>query len=319
MQQAKSMICNRKMKPKAFKQNSKIRLIAPAGPIKQEKLHNAQSKLSSMGFECSFTDRILHQHPYLAGSDENRLLDLHEAFEDNSINAILCIRGGYGTTRIIDKIDYSLIKRNPKIFIGYSDITALLNSIWQKTGLVCFHGVMGSSTFTEYTKQQLTNLLNNNISEITTFDKDAIKVLKKGKIRGNMVGGNLAIVNSLIGTDYEIDFTDKIAFFEDIGEDFYKIDRMITQLLLTKSFKKSAGIILGTFNKCKHYNGELEDKTISLNDIFVERFKDLDIPIISGFSFGHVDNQAIFPIGINVELDTDNAHTIKLREAMFDY
>ncbi len=307
------------MKPKLFNKNTKIRLIAPAGPITEEKLHNAQSKLSSMGLQCSFTDRILRRHPYLAGSDNNRLLDLHEAFEDNNVSAIMCIRGGYGTARLIDKIDYSLIKRNPKILIGYSDITALLNSIWQKTGLVCFHGVMGSSTFTDYTKKQLLNLLNNNIAEISTFDKSKIKILKQGNAKGKPVGGNLAIVNSLIGTDYEIDFTDKIAFFEDIGEDFYKIDRMITQLLLTKSFKKSAGIILGTFNKCKHYNDGLEDKTISLNDIFAERFKDLNIPIISGFSFGHVDNQAIFPIGVDVELDTDNAYKINLLETIFDY
>lgn len=306
------------MKAKALKPNSKIALIAPAGAINEQKLLKAQETLEKMGFRVSFTKRILYQNSYLAGSDNERLSDLHEAFEDSTNDAILCIRGGYGAARIVDKIDYSLIKNNPKIFIGYSDITALLNSIWQKTSLVCFHGVLGTSSFTDYTKLQFLNIFTNNLpnNEILTQDKNQISIIKNGKASGELVGGNLSIVNSLIGTDYEIDFTDKIAFFEDIGEDFYKIDRMITQLLLTKTFRKSAGIILGTFNKCMNYEGgdSYTNSELTLNDIFTERFKDLDIPIINGFSFGHVDEQAIFPIGIKAQLDTKKAFSIKLLE-----
>ncbi len=303
------------MKP--LKKNSEIALIAPAGPITEDKLQKAQAKISELGLKSSYTNRILGQHPFLAGSDKDRLQDLHEAFEDTSKDAILCIRGGYGTTRIVDDIDYSLIKRNPKVFIGYSDITALLNSIWQKTGLITFHGVLGSSAFTDYTKQQFTELFFKKLvkNEITTFDKNEISIVKNGKAQGKLVGGNLALVCSLIGTNYEIDFTNKIAFFEDIGEDFYKIDRMLTQLLHTKTFKHAAGIIMGTFNECTH---EGDDNSISLNDIFKDRFQNLNIPIINGFSFGHVDNQAIFPVGINAELDTENCEKITIKEQIFD-
>ncbi len=307
------------MKPKIFDKTSKIRLIAPAGPINKEQLEQAESKLESMGFRSHFSERVLYQHPYLAGSDADRLRDLHEAFEDSESDAIICIRGGYGTARLLDKIDFSLIKRNPKIFIGYSDITALLNSFWQKTGLVCFHGVLGTSTFTDYTRKQFVNLFENNVDEIFTYDKNSINVLREGKARGKLAGGNLAIVNSLIGTDYQVDFTNKIAFFEDIAEDFYKIDRMLTQLLLAGSLQKATAIILGTFTDCKHQPKHIvSDIPISLDEIFAEKFKDLKIPIISGFSFGHFDNKAIFPLGIDVEIDTNSAYKIKLLEKIFD-
>ncbi len=303
------------MKPKPFKKNSKIRLIAPAGFIDKQRLELAQLKLSSMGFSSCFSERILSKQLYLAGSDSNRCLDLHEAFEDESCDAIMCIRGGYGTTRLLNKIDYSLIKRNPKIFIGYSDITALLNTIWQKTSLVCFHGIMGCSAFTDYSKQQLINLLNDDITSISTFDKSSINVLSEGKAQGRLAGGNLTLISALVGTDYEVDFTNKIAFFEDVGEDFYKIDRMLTQLLLTKSFNKVSAIILGKFHKC---SCKLIDNSVTLDDIFKDKLQRLNIPIISGFSFGHVDNQAIFPVGINVEINTNYAYEIKLSEKLFD-
>ncbi len=307
------------MKPTIFNKNSKIKFIAPAGPIQPEQLTLTENIFTQMGFRCSFGKRILCQNHYLAGSDDERLLDLHEAFADKSISAIICIRGGYGSARLLEKIDYDLIKNNPKIFIGYSDITALLNSFWQKAGLVCFHGIMGNSSFTDYTKLQLSNLLTNDIEEISTYKKDDITIIKQGKARGKLAGGNLAIVNSLIGTDYEVNFADKIAFFEDIGEDLYKIDRMLTQLLLTKNFRKVKAIILGEFTNCTNDTQNNSDKNpLSLNDIFVEKFKSLTVPVISGFSFGHVDNQAIFPIGINAEIDTDNAHKIKLLEPIFN-
>ncbi len=302
------------MKPKPFKKNSKIRLIAPAGFIDKQQLELARFKLSSMGFSSCFSERILSKQLYLAGSDSNRCLDLHEAFEDKSCDAIMCIRGGYGTTRLLNKIDYSLIKRNPKIFIGYSDITALLNTIWQKTSLVCFHGIMGCSAFTDYSKQQLINLLNDDITSISTFDKSSINVLSEGKAQGRLAGGNLTLINALVGTDYEVDFTNKIAFFEDVGEDFYKIDRMLTQLLLTKSFNKVSAIIFGKFHKC---SCKLIDNSVTLDDIFRDKLQHLNIPIISGFSFGHVDNQAIFPVGINVEINTNYAYEIKLSEKLF--
>ena len=307
------------LKPKALKKNSRIGLIAPAGPINESQLAKAQDNLLEMGFRSCFTDRILHRKGYLAGEDSTRLDDLHEAFENNDIDAILCIRGGYGSARIIDQIDFELIKQNPKIFIGYSDITALLNIIRQKTGLICFHGVVGTSAFSEYTKSQFQKLFFNQVSdnEIYTAQPTLLEVLNKGKAKGQLVGGNLAIINSLLATPFELDFTNKIVFLEDVGETPYKIDRMLTQLLLSGNLQKAAGIILGTFKNCDIDQEEITpENSLSLIQVFEDKLKSLDIPVISNFSFGHIKDQAIFPIGIEAEIDTTR-NSIRLLESVF--
>ncbi len=304
------------IKPRKLIGNSMIAIIAPAGPVRQEQIDKAQDVLSEMGYRSCYNKAILSKKGHLAGSDEVRLNDLHEAFENKDINAVICIRGGYGTTRIIDKIDYDLIKRNPKIFIGYSDITALLNSINQQVGLITFHGVVGISAFTEYTKKEFSSILSAEENELIIYPKDnnTIKTIFPGKAKGRLVGGNLSLVNALIGTKYQIDFADKIVFLEDIGEAPYKIDRMLTQLLLCDCLQKASGIILGIFTDCDINNKELtSENSLSLVEVFKERLGHLNIPIISGFSFGHVQNQAIFPIGIEAELDT-GFNGIKLLE-----
>lgn len=307
------------LKPKQLKKNNQIALITPAGPISEQQLAKAQENLLSMGFKSCFSKRVFERNGYLAGDDKTRLTDLHEAFENKQVDAILCIRGGYGTMRILDKIDYSLIKRNPKTIIGYSDITALLNAIWQKTGLVTFHGVVGSSAFSPYTKQQFVELLVNQSAnnESIKSREDKLKIITNGEAMGQLVGGNLAMINSLLGTSFEIDFANKIAFFEDVNEAPYKIDRMLTQLLLSGSLQKASGIVLGNFKGCDINNDDITNKnSLSLDEVFNDRLGDLGIPVVSGFSFGHVKDQAIFPIGIKAELDTAST-SIKLLENVF--
>jgi len=308
------------LKPKALKKGSLIALVAPAGPVKESQLAKAQENLSEMGFRTCFTERILQRKGYLAGGDSSRLEDLHEAFENSDVEAILCIRGGYGSARIIDKIDYKLIKQNPKIFIGYSDITALLNAIWQKTGLICFHGVVGTSSFSNYTKDQFLNLFLNQLinNEILALETELLNKITEGRAKGQLVGGNLSIITSLLATPFELDFTNKIVFLEDIGEPPYKIDRMLTQLLLSGNFQMAVGIILGKFTNCDIDQKEItSENSLSLNDVFVDRLKGLNIPIIKDFSFGHIKDQAIFPIGIEAEIDTNNK-SIKLLEGAFE-
>lgn len=298
------------IKPKALKKNSTIALIAPAGPISESQLASAQENLAEMGFKSTFTEKILEKKGYLAGSDEIRINDLHEAFNNENADAILCIRGGYGCSRIIDQIDYELIKKHPKIFIGYSDITALLNAIWQKTGLITFHGVVGTSAFTPYTRQQFENIVTNQSSkyQINTKQPDDLNIIHEGKCNGQLVGGNLSIIISLIGTPYEINFENKILFIEEVNEAPYKIDRMLTQLLLNGNIKNAAGIILGKFNGCDIDHAEITvNNSLSLNEIFDNRLKKLSIPVLSGFSFGHVMDQALFPIGIKAGFDTADA------------
>lgn len=307
------------IKPKALSKGSNIALIAPAGPINENQLAKAQEKIHELGFNSCFTDRILLKKGYLAGKDNERLKDLHEAFDNTEIDAILCIRGGYGSARIIDQIDYSIIKRNPKIFIGYSDITALLNAIWQKTGLICFHGVVGNSAFSTYTRNHFLQLMTNNLesNKIVSHPNSNTYNINTGTARGKLVGGNLALINSLLGTPYQIDFTDKIVFLEDIGEAPYKIDRMLTQLLLTGQLEKAAGIVLGEFYKCDIDNDEItHENSLSLKYVLEDRLKGLNIPILGNFSFGHIKDQAIFPIGLEAELNTDYPE-VKLCESIF--
>jgi muramoyltetrapeptide carboxypeptidase len=298
------------IKPNRLKKNSLIALIAPAGPVKQDQIDKAQNVLSGMGFRSCYNESILSQKGYLAGDDETRLKDLHQAFEQENIDAIICIRGGYGCSRIVDRIDYDLIKQNPKIFIGYSDITVLLNAIHQQTGLITFHGIVGTSAFTEYTKAVFSDILTSFENEFIIYpeDKNSFETILPGKAKGKLVGGNLSLVTTMIGTKYQPNFDKNIVFLEDIGEAPYRIDRMLTQLLLNGCLQKASGIILGEFTDCDINNKDITDKnSLSLKEVFNDRLGNLQIPIISGFSFGHVKNQAIFPVGIEAELDTSIA------------
>ncbi|MFN8259292.1 MAG: LD-carboxypeptidase [Bacteroidales bacterium] len=296
------------IRPKALTQGSLIALIAPAGPIVQEQLDKAQKTLSDLGFRSCFTPDILARKGYLAGDDNIRLNDLHHAFERQDIDAILCIRGGYGAARIVEKVDYKLIKKNPKIFIGYSDITVLLNAINQKTGLVTFHGVLGTSVFNEYTKRIFSAVLTNNTSGelIKTVYPDDISVINPGKASGILAGGNLSIIASLAGTNFRVNFKDKIVFLEDIDEAPYRIDRMLTQLLLTGSLQNASAIVLGNFKGCDLDNQKITaGNSLSLQEVFADRLSNLKIPVVQGYSFGHSENQALFPIGAKAIIDSN--------------
>ena len=304
------------IKPKALKKGNTIALIAPAGPVSQEQLTRAVNRFENLGFKVVYQNRILDRKGYLAGNDLDRLDEIHNAFLDPGIDAIICIRGGYGSSRIVAKLDYQLIKQNPKIFAGYSDITVLLNAIWQKAGLVTFHGIVGNSEFSEYTTQAFFNILNNEKreAEIYNYPENVIGSIVNGKASGILAGGNLSIIASLMGTAYEIDFKDKIVFIEDIDEAPYRIDRMLTQLLLSGKLQKASGIVLGDFRACDIDEKDKEQKkSFTLSEVLSDRLGNLGIPVLKGFSFGHIKNQTIFPIGINAEIDTSKPY-IKLTE-----
>ncbi len=295
------------IKPQSIKKGNTIALIAPAGPITEEQLQKACIRIESLGFNVLYNDRVLHRKGYLAGDDHSRLAGLHEAFANKKADLVLCIRGGYGCGRFVDKIDYDLIKHNPKIFIGFSDITVLLNAIWSETGLVTFHGVIGNSAFPEFTRRSFLEILSSQTSgyKIYTHDPSSLGIISEGKASGQLICGNLSIINSLIGTKYEMDLANKIVFIEDIDEAPYRIDRMLTQLLLTGKLQKAAGIILGDFKGCDNENNpDDQKKSLSLSQVFSDRLGELKIPVLTGFSFGHIEHQAIFPIGIKAEIDT---------------
>ncbi len=315
----KSPMKKRILKPKHLKKGQSIGLIAPGSSITEDKLQAAISNLESLGLKPVYTKNILAKHGYLAGKDEDRLSDLHQMFGDPKIDGIWCIRGGYGCTRLLPFIDYKLIKKNPKVLIGYSDITALLQGIYKKTGLIGFHGPVAVSNPTSYTienfqkvvmhstdKIVLKNAVENQNSETKNYQT---KVIKEGKASGKLIGGNLSLISALAGTKYKLSFKNKILFLEDVGEKPYRIDRMLTQLRQSCDLRKASAILLGIFNDCEGGNNSL-----SLMETLEDRLGDLDIPVIYGMSFGHIDHQFTLPIGINASLDT-KAQTLTLLES----
>ncbi|MEL7123811.1 MAG: LD-carboxypeptidase, partial [Bacteroidota bacterium] len=247
---------------------------------------------------------------YNAGTDQQRLDDLHSMFRDLNVKAVWCVRGGYGCTRLLPMIDYELIRNNPKILIGYSDITALCNIIFQKTGLVTFHGPVASSTFEDYSIKAIQKVLmeakpmniqlNNHPNKIPTVDCQPF-TLKAGETSGVLAGGNLSLLAAMVGTPYEVDLNNKLVFIEEIGEKPYRIDRMLTQLRQSGSFKNVKGIVMGIFNDC---NPEPEDESLSLKQCLVDRLKTIDVPIQYGYAFGHIRHQFVLPVGINAQLNT---------------
>ncbi|OQY04877.1 MAG: hypothetical protein B6I20_02270 [Bacteroidetes bacterium 4572_117] len=311
------------IKVQSLKKGDTIGLITPASPISPEQLEQATKMLHSLGYKTYHTEKVLFKKGYLAGTDTDRLDDMHHMFENKSVDAIMCIRGGYGTPRILPGIDYDLIRKNPKPFIGYSDITALLQAIYKFSGLVGFHGVVGTSDFTEYTKNNFFEVLTNPSDELVISsilpnsdegDEFNPYVIEHGKAQGELAGGNLALIAALIGTPYEIELEGKLLFIEEIGEAPYKVDRMLTQLILTSKLQKAKGIVLGVFNGCDFNDDDITaENSLSLKEVIEDRLSGFGIPVMYGFTFGHIANQAIFPIGIKAELDTESM-TVKLLE-----
>lgn len=311
-----------KLVPKRLKKGDTIGLIAPGYEVKPEVLKEMKSTLVEMGFVPFHTDRILENHGYFSHSDEERAADLNEMFANPEIDAILCARGGYGCTRIMQMINYENIKSNPKILVGFSDVTALLNGIHQETGLVTFHGPVGSTLNDDYSKQQLLTRLESpkysqTIENVVLDDEGMLKnpeyeryTITTGSASGKLVGGSLSLIIALVGTPHEIDFTDAIVCIEDVEEAPYRMDRMLTQLVEGSTFKKAKGIVFGV---CAGCDSTPDPKGFTLKEVIMDRIAPLNIPAAYGMSFGHVPNNFTFPIGIQARWDADKM-TLELLE-----
>lgn len=307
--------------PKKLTEGSLIGLIAPGGDVSEKQLKEAQQNLENLGFKTYFTQNILAKEGYLAGSDEQRASDIMHMFTNPKVDAIFCVRGGYGTARTLNLLNYEQIKQNPKILIGYSDITALITALYQRIGLVSFHGPVATSTFNSFSIESMKNVIQTPQNEYIydyLREKDTeqsseydVYTISGGKASGKLIGGNLMMLVSLVGTKYEPDFEDKIIFIEEVREKPYKVDRMLTQLLMATNFSKAAGIVCGIFNKC---DAENLDESFSLKEVLTRRLQPLNIPIFYGAPFGHVENKWCLPVGINAFLDADNK-TLKLLES----
>jgi muramoyltetrapeptide carboxypeptidase len=285
-----------------------VALIAPSSPPSEEKLAKAIANLTALGFNIREGKSLRTRHGHLAGTDAERLSDLHEAFQDPSIDAIWCVRGGYGASRLLPQIDYELIRKHPKLLIGYSDVTALHLAIHARTGLVTIHGPVAASDFPENTLQHFRAIVMDGVERHVVaaptqdFAGDEYKpfTISPGQATGQLTGGNLALLSALAGTPFAPVFRKKIVFIEDVGEQPYRIDRMLTQLLQATDLSKAAGIALGVFNDCQP---KPDSPSLSLADTLRDRLGGLGIPVVYGIPFGHVNDQATLPYGIPATLD----------------
>jgi muramoyltetrapeptide carboxypeptidase len=253
--------------------------------------------LESSGFEVCLAPHVYHEEGYLAGHDEARLDDLHGMLQDREIRAIFCARGGYGSLRLLDRINYDLAIQNQKILVGYSDITALLIAVQAKTGLITFHGPMVRDLECGH-QRNLGNLLSLISSDKhEKIDISGCTVLVPGKAEGPLIGGNLSLICHLLGTPFMPSLDGCILFLEDRGEAPYRLDRMLTHLALTGRLKRIAGLIAGQFIEC----GETAD----INRLLLDVISELGIPLVSGFPIGHGSQNLALPLGPRADFDTE--------------
>jgi muramoyltetrapeptide carboxypeptidase len=309
----------KKIKPVRLKKGDTIALIAPAGAVfNKTHIEKIEKRLTSLGFKTKRGKTLFLQEGYLAGDDTLRAKELNGFFKDPSVNAILAMRGGWGCARILDMIDYELIKKNPKIIMGYSDITALLIAITTKTGLITFHGPMGYSSWKQFSTQQVLNVLVEG-KPYKLFNPEnyleGLVTLSAGKSSGELIGGNLTVITSLIGTKYEPDWSNKILFLEETSEEPYRIDRMLWQLKLAGVYNKINGCVLGAFNKC---DPEEPQKSFSLNQVLNQHFKHQKFPVYKGAAFGHIVPKFTLPIGAKVKINANDFY-IELMEKSVKY
>ncbi|RJX33645.1 MAG: LD-carboxypeptidase [Desulfurivibrio sp.] len=282
--------------PLSLQKGDTIGLVAPAGPFDEEEFARGVQILDQYGFKLRIPRELATRHNYLAGQDRHRAAIFHEIWRDPEVKAVLAVRGGYGSLRILPAIDYQLLRLQPKILIGFSDITALHCAIFQQTGLVTFHGPM-VTTLAKSDRESLLSFFDTITSgSCRPITDQALEILKPGRAAGRLSGGNLTTLVHLLATPFEVSWRDRIVLLEDVGEAPYRIDRMLTQLKMAGRFAGIRGLILGSFTNC----GEREMIWARVLELFNEE----DLPIWGNFPSGHGNRNMIVPLGSEAVMDS---------------
>jgi muramoyltetrapeptide carboxypeptidase len=307
------------LRPRRLAVGGTVGLIAPANAtFLSSELEIARETFEALGLRVRLGRHLLDRYGYLAGADEARAADVNAAFADPSIDAIFALRGGWGSARLLPRLDYDAIRRHPKILVGYSDVTALLLAIHARTGLVTFHGPVGVSTWTPFSVEHMAAVL---------FEADApllanpvelrdgivqvehrIQTITPGRARGRLVGGNLTVLTAILGSPYLPSWDGAILFLEDTGEQVYRVDRMLTQLALAGVLSRVAGVVFGRCTDCKPGDGY---GALTLDEVLADHVKTLRVPAFRGAMIGHIDQQFTVPVGAEAEIDADRG-TIQL-------
>ncbi|MGB7450607.1 MAG: LD-carboxypeptidase [Lysobacterales bacterium] len=312
------------LKPPRLQAGDTVALINPAGAtFHPEDVLIARESLAALGLKMKTGEHLLDRYGYLAGTDKDRASDVNSMFADREVKAILTLRGGWGCNRILDLLEYRLIAKNPKIIMGYSDITSLLLALNAKTGLVTFHGPVGISSWNEYSTDFVKKLLFNaevfsmenpkDIGDHLTRVKDRVLTINSGKARGKLLGGNLSVLTAMVGSDYLPDFKGNILFLEEVGEDIYRVDRMLTQLKLAGILGQISGFVFGKCSDCGPGKGY---GSLTLQEVLRDHIKPLGIPAWYGSMIGHIEDKFTIPLGIESEIDADTGRITLLDSAV---
>ncbi|MFP4527497.1 MAG: LD-carboxypeptidase [Candidatus Kapaibacterium sp.] len=301
--------------PPGLRKGSRVAITAPASPTSMWGISHGMKAFKRLGCHVEVGNTIKkheYKYRYFSASDEERASELMEYAERPDIDCILCARGGYGVMRILPMLDFDIFRRNPKIIMGFSDITALINALYFKTGLVGFHGPVASSTFDSFTIENMKKMiLQNSDFKPLRISHPTMHSFSPGKARGRLLGGNLSMLTSTLGTDYEIDSRGAVLFIEEVDEHAYKIDRMLTQLKLSGKLDDAAAIAIGYFKNLNYRRPFYPNKSFSLMEVFGQILGSLKKPVILGLPIGHINNKLTLPIGIEAELNADdNSFTI---------
>jgi muramoyltetrapeptide carboxypeptidase len=300
------------IRPPRLARGSRVALVAPAGPLlERDDLTRAEALCRALGYEPLLGPNTGRRYGYFAGTDEQRLADLNEALRDPDVGAIWCIRGGYGVTRILDQVDFDALARRPRPLIGYSDITAVLNAALRHAGVVTFHAPMARVSMPPFSRWHFERVLTSPEPagrlgrlpvppDVLVPKENRIMALRPGVAEGPLVGGNLSLIQCLVGTPHLPELDGAILFLEDVGEDLYRIDRMLAHLRTVGFLGRLAGIAVGRFTELKR---GMSDGVLGFDEVLATYFLPLGIPVAYGFPVGHIDDQWTLPIGVRARLD----------------
>lgn len=301
------------IRPPALRRGDKAALVAPAGPVSPKGLEKARVAVEALGLEAEVFGGLDSRFRYLAAPDEARAEALQEAFSEPAVRAVFSLRGGYGTTRLLPLLDFGLLGANPTIFVGSSDLTALLTALVEEAGLVAFHGPPAAEGLLGQTGSPLQESFWRLVGEPKPLGEvrpRGLRVLQGGRARGRLVGGCLSLIAATVGTPWQLRARGAVLFLEDVGEAAYRIDRMLTQISQAGVLDGVAAVVVGEMVDCPVPKGE----AWTIDDVMTERLGHLGVPLLAGFPSGHGRNEVVLPMGVEVEVDAEGG-SVTVREA----
>ena len=312
------------VKAPRLKPGDTVGLIEPASAtFESEKVELSVEVIEALGLKAKPAPHVADRYGYLAGKDEDRARDVNQMFADPAVNAIMAVRGGWGCARLLPYLDFNVIAKNPKILIGYSDLTALLLAVYARTGLITFHGPMGLSTWNSFNLDYFKRVLFGaeavsfeNVKEIKDTliqTENRIQTITPGVARGRLLGGNLTVLAGIVGTGYLPDWSGAILFVEEVEENIYRVDRLLTQLKLAGILGRLKGLVFGNCTTCKPGEGY---GALTLEEVLNDHVKPLNVPAWSGAMIGHISRQFTIPEGLEVEIDATKGTITMLEPAV---